>query len=146
MPSQLLVHWSNGPLVHWSIGQVVHWSIGPLVHWSFGPLAHWSIGPLVYWSICPLVHWSIGSLVLWLNVKCQMPNVNKSKLWSVRTSGAPPVIFLSVELFKTYTQLHLSNNFNSEQLFFNKTLFFILIVSFQIIILNYTRTLSCQVL
>ena len=27
------------------------------------------------------------------NVKCQMPNVNKVKLLSEHTSGAPPVIF-----------------------------------------------------
>ena len=66
------------------------------------------------WSIGPLVHWSIGLLVQLLNVKCQMsyviyqmsnnkykmskikcqmPKVNKVKLLSERTSGAPPVIF-----------------------------------------------------
>ena len=35
-----------------------------------------------YWSICPLV-------------ECQMLNVNKVQLLSERTSGVPPVIFLS---------------------------------------------------
>ena len=56
---------------------------------------HWSISPLVYCSIVPLVHWSIDPLVHWLNVKYQMPNVNKVNLLLERTSGVPPVIFES---------------------------------------------------
>ena len=47
-------------------------------------------------SIGPLVHWSIGPLVHWLNVKYQMPIVNKVNLLSERTSGVPPVILKHV--------------------------------------------------
>ena len=67
---------SMGPLDHWIIGWLLQWSIGPLVHWSIGPLDHWSIGPLV---------------------ECQMLKVKKVNLLSERTSGAPPVIFFSVQ-------------------------------------------------
>ena len=38
-------------------------------HFCHHKIVPWSIGPLVHWSICPLVHR--------LNVKCQMPQVNK---------------------------------------------------------------------
>ena len=61
-----------------------------------GPLVRWTIGPLVHWSISQLAHWSIG------------PNVNKVKFLSERTSGVPPVIFLT----KTTTKVskHLEEN------------------------------------
>ena len=57
--------------------------------WSIGQLDHWSIGPLDYWSIGPLV-------------ECQMLNVNKVKLLSERTSGVPPVIFYTAELWEKH--------------------------------------------
>ena len=51
------------------------------------PLVNWF---MVYWSVGPLVHLTIGPLV-----EFQMLNVNKVKLLSERTSGVPPVIFVT---------------------------------------------------
>ena len=80
-----MLHCSNDPMFQWcnvpmcfffSWGRKSFSSIGPSVR-SLGPLVHCSIGPLVHWTIVPSVYWSIGPLFHWLNVKCQMPNVNR---------------------------------------------------------------------
>ena len=96
-----MVRWSGVPLVG---GPLVRWSIGPVVHWSGGPLVHRSSGPLVQWSIGAVVNWSIGPLVECQKskVKCQMPNVNKVKLLSERTSGH----FISTAVKVTFLDCH----------------------------------------
>ena len=45
------------------------------------------------------------------NIKCQMPNVNKVKLMSERTFGAPPVIFLALKYVGPLHALHLGCDF-----------------------------------
>ena len=82
-----------------SITLLVHWSVGPLVCCFIGPLVHWlNVKCHMSYVIC---HKSNVKCKMQnvkcqkSDVKCQMPEVNKVKLLSERTSGAPPVIFYS---------------------------------------------------